>query len=149
MALALCRLTAYGGQSAPDETPQVRMAVSDDALAAARAMLAVDVTSAAANAKLGNALLLRGEFDAALGYFETALRINPGNVEAMAGKGTVLARKGDLAAAEKLLRGALLQSPDPVRLHYELGLIYQKQGDFNRAVAEFKEGISKFRQGRR
>ena len=148
-ALAIWQPAAHGGQTASDEPPQLGMAVSDDALTAAQEAVKADGANSVANAKLGYALLSRGDLDTALGFFDAALRIDPRNAEAKAGKGAILARKGDLDAAKKLLREALLQSPNPVRIHYELGLVYQKQGDFNRAVAEFKEGIAKFRQGRR
>ena len=38
--------------------------------------------------------------------------------------------------------------PNPVRTHYELGLVYEKLGDTEKAMAEFKEGIKKHEQGR-
>jgi Flp pilus assembly protein TadD len=109
-----------------------------------------DPTNAGAHARLGSALLSRGDSEEeAIRAFDMALKLNPRNAEAKTGKGIVLLRKGDFALAEQLLREALLQSPDPVKIHYELGLLYQKKGSFDQAVAEFKEGISKFQQGRR
>lgn len=140
---------ACADQAIPAEIRPVWVPSSDSALAAARAEVKSDPSSAGAHARLGATLLSRSDFDAALSSFDTALKLNPRNAEAKAGKGSVLLHKGELATAEQLLREALAQSPDPVRIHYELGLLYQKKGSFDQAIAEFKEGIRKFQQGRR
>ena len=50
--------------------------------------------------------------------------------------------------AEQVLKAALDGNPNPVRTHYELGLVYEKEGAPDKALAEFKEGIAKYRQGR-
>jgi tetratricopeptide (TPR) repeat protein len=85
---------------------------------------------------------------------ETILRIDgvskqnqyiPGS---MTEEGSLLARAGNLKEAEQVLKAALVGNPNPVRTHYELGLVYEKAGDPGKALAEFKEGIAKHRQGR-
>ena len=47
------------------------------------------------------------------------------------------------------MKAALVRNPDPVRTHYKLGLVYEKAGDPEKALAEYKEGISKNQQGRK
>jgi Flp pilus assembly protein TadD len=89
--------------------------------------------------------LIEGNYPGALLSFEEALRLNPRASAAKTGKGMVLARQGNLLEAERLLRESLLLNPDPSRTHYELGLIYQKMGDHQRAATEFKQGIEKYR----
>jgi tetratricopeptide (TPR) repeat protein len=87
--------------------------------------------------------------DAAKASFDEALRLNPRSHAAMTGEGIVLGRKGNLKEAEQTLKEALIQNPNPVRTHYELGLVYQKSGDLEKAIAEFEEGIKKHQQGRK
>jgi Tfp pilus assembly protein PilF len=77
------------------------------------------------------------------------LRLNPRSFEARIGKGVVLGRQGELDKAEQLLRDALVLNPNPVRVHYELALLYEKRGEFARAIAEYKEGLIKYQEGKR
>ena len=90
-----------------------------------------------------------GDLDGATASFDRALAQQPLAHAAKTGKGIVLARKGDLKGAARVLREALVLNPDPVRAHYELGRVYQRLGDFDRAVTEFKAGLEKFREGRK
>lgn len=57
--------------------------------------------------------------------------------------------EGKISDENEALRRALLLNPRPVRIHYELGLLYEKQGDFGKAVAEYKEGLKKHQEGKR
>ncbi|QEM68140.1 tetratricopeptide repeat protein [Geobacter sp. FeAm09] len=68
---------------------------------------------------------------------------------AKTGEGMLLARAGNLKEAEQVLQAALVRNPNPVRTHYELGLVYEASGDPDKALAEYKEGIAKYRQGRK
>ncbi|MEJ2698478.1 MAG: tetratricopeptide repeat protein [Desulfuromonadales bacterium] len=90
-----------------------------------------------------------GDLDGAMASFEEALKQQPLAHAAKTGKGAVLARKGNLKDAERVLKEALILNPDPVRTYYELGRVYQQLGDFDRAVAEFKAGLEKYREGRK
>ena len=102
-----------------------------------------------AYSRLGYLLLKKDSVDEAMDSFTKALELRPDYHAAKTGKGIVLLRKGDLKAAETTLRDALVLNPDPVRTHYELGLVYEKMGDHEKAIAEYKEGIRKFEQGRK
>jgi len=60
-----------------------------------------------------------------------------------------LFRQGNLDAAEQLLLQVLPLTPDPARVHYELGRIHEQRGDSLKAITAFKEGIKIHEQGRR
>lgn len=111
------------------------------------------ITAAPADAllqvRLGYLLLKKGAPDEARLSFAEALKINPRSHAALTGEGIVLADKGNYREAEQTLKAALAQNPNPVRTHYELGVVYEKLGDFEKAVLEYKEGIKKHQQGRK
>ncbi|KAB0664841.1 tetratricopeptide repeat protein [Oryzomonas japonica] len=73
-------------------------------------------------------------------------QLNPGS---KTGEGLLLARAGNLKEAELALKAALVRNPNPVRTHYELGRVYEASGDPHKALAEYQEGIAKYRQGRK
>jgi Flp pilus assembly protein TadD len=104
--------------------------------------------TAPALVRRGYLQLDKGAFAEATQSFDEALKINPHSYDAKTGKAAILARSGKLKEAEQSLREALVLNPNPVRTHYELGLIYEKLGEFDKAVAEYKEGINKHEQGR-
>lgn len=131
------------------ETKKAGVGTPDSELAAAKAAVKEEPSNPAAHSRLGNLLLQRGALDEAIGSFDHSLALNRRLVEAKTGKGIALARKGKLAEAEQVLKEALRQNPDPIRVHYELGLVYEKMGDSARACAEFKEGIKNYMRGRR
>lgn len=99
--------------------------------------------------QLGYLLLKKGAPDEARLYFAEALKISPRSHSALTGEGAALSSKGNLREAEQTLKAALVQNPNPVRTHYELGVVYEKLGDFEKALQEYKEGISKHQQGRK
>jgi predicted Zn-dependent protease len=99
--------------------------------------------------RLGYLLLNAGEPAEAKTAFDEALKRNRHSHAAMTGEGIILARAGSLKEAEQVLKTALVSNPDPVRTHYELGLVYEKEGDTEKALAEYKEGIAKYQQGRK
>ena len=91
----------------------------------------------------------KGSLDEAAKAFDDALAINGRYHDALTGKGIVLARKGKDQEAEETLQKALLLNPNPVRTYYELGSLYEKKGDFAKAIAAYKKGIEKYKQGRK
>lgn len=99
--------------------------------------------------RLGYLLLNKGVTDEAWLSFAEALKLNPRSHAAQTGEGIIYSRKGNLKEAEQTLKAALVQNPDPVRTHYELGVVYEKLGDYPKALSEYKEGISKHQQGRK
>jgi tetratricopeptide (TPR) repeat protein len=69
--------------------------------------------------------------------------------EAMAQVATAAPGEGKISDEIEALRRALVLNPHPVRVHYQLGLLYEKEGDFGKAVAEYKEGLKKYQEGKR
>jgi tetratricopeptide (TPR) repeat protein len=121
----------------------------DKAIGAAKASIDADATYTAAHVQLGYLLIEKNALDEAMHQFDKALELSPNSHQAKTGKGIIYSRKGDFKAAESILRQALLLNPEPVRTHFELGVIYETQGELDKALAEFKEGIRKFQQGRK
>jgi tetratricopeptide (TPR) repeat protein len=99
--------------------------------------------------RLGYLLLKKDSNDEAIREFEKALQLVPRSHRAKIGKGIALAHKGDLKAAETIFKDALILNPDPMKVYYELGLVYEKMGYLPKALSEFKEGISRYEQGRK
>lgn len=132
----------------PGEAAAAHAAAPGAELAAARAEAAAHPESAPAQIRLGYLLAETGALEEALGQFDRALVIAPRAFEAKTGRGMALTSLGRYPEAEKALRDALLLNPNPVRVHYELGVLYRKTGEYQKAVDEFKEGIRKHRQGR-
>jgi len=99
--------------------------------------------------RLGYLLLNSNALADAKSAFDEALKRNSHSHAALTGEGIILARSGRLKEAEQLLQRALLFNPDPVRTQYELGLVYEQEGEPDKALAAYKEGIAKSRQGRK
>jgi tetratricopeptide (TPR) repeat protein len=99
--------------------------------------------------RLGHLLLQKDLPDDAINAFASALKIQPTSRTARTGIGLALLKKGDLKAAEDRLTAALSLNPYPSMTHYALGLVYEKMNDYDRAIAQFKEGIKTFKSGKR
>jgi len=121
----------------------------DEAIDLARQRITADPSSVKEYVTLGYLLLKRGSPQEAEKVFDEALSLNARYHDAMTGKGVALAGMGKDVAAEEWLQKALVLNPNPVRTYYELGLLYEKKGDFARAIAEYKKGVEKYQQGRK
>ncbi len=121
----------------------------DKSIEGLRDLIKLDPSLPDCHIRLGYLLLKKDANDEAIAEFEKALQLVPRSHPAKIGKGIALSHKGDLKAAETILKDALILNPDPVKVHYELGLVYEKMGDFAKALAEFKEGVAKYEQGRK
>jgi tetratricopeptide (TPR) repeat protein len=56
-------------------------------------------------------------------------------------------QEGDLAKAETLLREELKKSPDRDWSHYNLGILYEAGGDWDKAEIEMKEALRTVAKG--
>lgn len=121
----------------------------EDGIRSLREQIARTPDDALLQVRLGYLLLDAGATAEAKAAFDEALKRNRHSPAAMTGEGIVLARTGNLKEAEEMLKAALAGNPNPVRTHYELGLVYERSGAPETALAEYKEGIAKFRQGKR
>lgn len=121
----------------------------DQAIDSARQKIKEDPSSLKDKTALGYLLLKKGSLEEAGKVFDEVLEVNGNYHKALTGKGIVLSRMGKDQEAEEVLQNALQFNPNPVRTYYELGLLYEKRGDFVQANTEYKKGIEKFKQGRK
>lgn len=121
----------------------------EEAVASMKLCIDADPENAGSFEKLGEMLSRQEKYDDAVQAFDSALEINPRLRTAKTGKGMALMKKGDLKEAESVLKDALVLNPYPSMTHYVLGIIYEKQGLFEKAVIEFKQGIEKYKSGKK
>ncbi len=122
---------------------------TDKAIETAREALKADATFCECYDQLGYMLLSKRLPEEALSAFDEALKINPGLRTSKTGKGLALLGKGDVFEAEKVLNQALELNPYPSMTHYALGLSYERSNEYKKAIEQYKEGISKFKDGKR
>jgi cytochrome c-type biogenesis protein CcmH/NrfG len=141
---------SMGGGDAPAKQPQAQSGerIIEVEIEALRREMQEKPTDSAASL-LGECLLRKGALNEAMAAFNEALKMNPRSFEARIGKGIVLGRQGQFEKAEAMLRGALILNPKPQRVHHELGLLYETKGDFARAIAEYKEGLKNYQEGKK
>jgi len=140
---------APAGEGVEQPQNEAMQALLEGEIEAARKAVAADPSSVTAQVALGELLLKYGTLEEAEKAFDEALKLDERCHETMTGKGVVLARMGKEQQAEEMLQKALLLNPNPVRTFYELGFLYEKRGDFDKAIDEYKKGIEKFHQGRK
>jgi Flp pilus assembly protein TadD len=133
-------------QAPTEESAQNPLAVE---IEQAKQRIKDDPDSLKEQVALGYLLIKQNSFAEAEKIFDDILKVKEDYHEALTGKGIVLARTGKDQEAEEILQKALILNPNPVRTHYELGLLYEKRGDFAQANVEYNKGIEKFKQGRK
>jgi Tfp pilus assembly protein PilF len=79
----------------------------------------------------------KGDQAAADGHFERALKLEPRNPEILCDRGYSHYRRRRWSDAEESLKMALEIDPSHARSHANLGLVFGRQGDHDRALAEF------------
>ncbi|MEJ2178321.1 MAG: tetratricopeptide repeat protein, partial [Gammaproteobacteria bacterium] len=91
-----------------------------------------------------NQLLSSGDYETALSEVETGLNNNPNNLRLMLQKGFILIRLRRLDVAEEYyldLIERLPENPEPLN---NLGVIYQLQKKYDKAIALFDDTITRF-----
>ena len=109
----------------------------DDAAEVARAGLPDVTESAALWRALGQAELARGEADAAIAAFDEALKRDPANGEAHYNQGVALQTARLPAEAARAYQRALAFRPDLYAADFNLGVIFDQQGDAAAAITAF------------
>ncbi|MBK7406111.1 MAG: tetratricopeptide repeat protein [Phycisphaerales bacterium] len=74
----------------------------------------------------------------------TVLASQPEHRRAKQLQGVLLYRRNDLVGAEAVLLEALDLNPDPARVHYYLGRIYEQQGAPEKALEHYREALRHF-----
>jgi hypothetical protein len=70
-----------------------------------------------------------------------ALKKNPADPAALAGKGMLLCGEGRYDMAERSFRAALRSDPNHARAHYGLGLVFRKKEKLREARIEFEKAL--------
>jgi tetratricopeptide (TPR) repeat protein len=101
--------------------------------------LELDPSRADANDSLGNALLLRDEYEKAEEYFRKALAIDPGLATANARLASTLIHQGRMREAASILEKSGSLNAEGHRL---LGEAYQQSGEFEKAKASYMKAVA-------
>ncbi len=89
--------------------------------------------------------LTKGKKDDAISYFKKSLEVNPNFVLALTNLAGLYIQENKLEEAEKLFLKALQiekRSLDLSSIYNNLGIIYAKKKEFNRAIKKFEKAVS-------
>ena len=100
-------------------------------------------TNHVAAAKLGYFASRSGEDQKAIVWFETALKIEERNVDAMEGLAVMKAKNGDIAGGRELLEKAVALRPNRASLFFNLALCHFSEKDESEARALLKEALKR------
>jgi tetratricopeptide (TPR) repeat protein len=89
----------------------------------------------------GRKFLDEGQYDEAVDKFYAELKVNPKSADAWRELGIAFYEKGDLIKADDALRQANNIKPD-ARANLYIGLIYEKQEDYDRAIAAYAASLN-------
>jgi protein O-mannosyl-transferase len=93
-------------------------------------------------ANLGSEYFEAGEFVQSQKAIETALRLDPDNVQALETHGSLLLRAGRLVEARQVFQRALAQEKPSDALINQMGFLAVRQGDFPRARSLFLQAAT-------
>jgi tetratricopeptide (TPR) repeat protein len=109
--------------------------------------LQINSMYADAHFNLGLAYHLQGRLDKSIEYYSKAIRFRPDYAQAYNNLAVVLYQQGKISKALQTCRDGLLAVPDDsaaadkLDLHYNLGLMLEKQGRKDEAVKEFRTAL--------
>ncbi len=98
--------------------------------------------SAAYWLEMGQASLLNGSFQQAIGSFDRAIKIDPENSSAWGGKGAALSRLGRYKMAELCFSYALRKDAKNARLWLEDGRAKELAGDWGEARQSYERALA-------
>ncbi|MBI3400877.1 MAG: tetratricopeptide repeat protein [Acidobacteria bacterium] len=113
----------------------------DEAIEAFQSALNIDPKYEKALNNLGVSRYQQGQYAAAIELFNQALRVNPANVESAINIGMIyfLAQRWDEALSA--FQQALRSDSKSAEAHYNLGLFWERRGDRERAVQEYRKFV--------
>jgi len=91
--------------------------------------------------KLAQGLYRVGDLDAALDECRIALKLQPGNADALLQLGIILMAKQDGHAAATALMEAILLNPELTHAHYSLGSVQYSLGNIKAAMHSYRRAI--------
>lgn len=104
--------------------------------------LGIDATRILTRYKMGQLLMRRDLDEEAFKEFETIHTQRPTSGLGPLGKGSVYFKKGDLQQSGKHLNHALAANPRLWQAHMFLGLIHEREKNFDSAIAHHREAIA-------
>ncbi|MEY4063894.1 MAG: hypothetical protein RIR26_102, partial [Pseudomonadota bacterium] len=87
----------------------------------------------------GNSAALRGDYQTAAAFYESALRTSPGNLPARRNLGIVLVKVGDFKRAQKVLTALQNDYKDDVEVFYFLGEAARGTSDHKIALGHYSK----------
>jgi Tfp pilus assembly protein PilF len=96
---------------------------------------------------LGNARRATGERDAAADAYRRAGSLDPRSADAANGLGVLLVQQRRAADAIPYFERALQSAPDLIEARLNLGIAYQESGQRDRALATYRDVLSRARPG--
>lgn len=93
---------------------------------------------------LADLTMASGDLDGAEKSIASVLEAQPDSRRAKQLHGVALYRRGKYDEAEAVLLDALVLNPDPSRVHYYLGRIYEHKNQPSKAVEHYREALKKF-----
>ena len=109
-----------------------------EAIAAYRAIVALDPGVPVVNLRLADALLRAGRGRESVPYFEKVIAAAPRSADPYVGLATAHAQAGRMDAAAKALAGALEVDPASGQAHFNLGEIARVRGDVDAARRSYE-----------
>ena len=102
----------------------------------------LDPVRAEAHRILGSVYLANQQENEAIDELRTAARLSPGDERTRLALANALVQAGMFSEAEQALRQILDALPASGRAHYMLGRLYQRQGDYEKALRQFETTIT-------
>ncbi len=92
---------------------------------------------------LGMAYYFKGSTDRGIRYIKRSLEVNPKNTDARLNLATIYMNRKNYSEAEKQYKTILedLTYPKQQRTHYNLGVLYSKQGLYRQAFDQFNKSL--------
>jgi Flp pilus assembly protein TadD len=110
----------------------------DDAVTEFRKAISIDPKYAKAHNNLGVTLLNAGKVDAAVAEFRYLQRDDPKNIEALVNLAIALKAADHVDEAKETLIRAVALSPKLASARYNLGVIYEGQGELTHAIEHYE-----------
>jgi tetratricopeptide (TPR) repeat protein len=92
---------------------------------------------------LGDGWSGKGDYERAIAFYQTALRLDPACTPALMGLGDVYFEKGEYDRTISFYNRVLLLSPEDRSSYYQRGKAYKEKGDYDFALRDFR-GALKF-----
>ena len=90
---------------------------------------------------MGRALAARGEFEAALKYFQRAVALRPGFMEAMVNLANTYVMLGRQAEAVALYMVIIRAFPGAFEAYYNLGVVFERAGRLAEALSRYESAL--------